>query len=547
MKKYLAGLTAISVAGAASPFMDNAQAKTTDQLQPTTQIIQTSSQTNGAYIVTADALHVRTGPSTSYDITSCVYKGQKLQVIGEENGWLKINHQGKTGYVSSKFVSKNGGSANSNVSTSGKKTVTADVLRVRTSPNTSSSIIGRVYEGQVLQVIGEANGWLKINYNGKTGYVSSEFVTDGGSSSTGNNENVQAANGNYAVNVSSLRVRTGPSTSHTVLGSLHKGQVVQVTGEVQNWFKINYGGKTGYISKGYVTKGGSDVNNNGQQNNNGTVQTGGTYVVNTSSLRVRTGPATYHSVIGGVVNGQALQVTGIENGWLKINHHGKIGYVDSQYVKFVPGGTTPPSEASNPSTSAAVGDYYVNASALNVRSGAGTNYGVIGALSKGTKVTVLSEQNGWSKINYNGKNGYISSQYLAKTPVSGGSNISNPAKGDKIINEAKKHIGKPYVFGTEGPSSFDCSGFITYVFNHAGYSLSRTNAQGFYNQSQKIPNPQPGDLVFFHSTYPTKNYITHVGIYIGNNKMIDAGGTRVDIRDLNSPYYRQHFVGYGRI
>ncbi|WP_369900037.1 SH3 domain-containing protein [Bacillus manliponensis] len=338
MKKYLAGLAAVSVAGAVSPLLDNAQA---------------APQANGAYKVTADALNVRTGPSTSHAVTFRVYEGQILQVVGEENGWFKINHQGKTGYVSS------------------------------------------------------------------------EFVKSGGSSAPESNQVVQVASGNYIVNASSLRVRTGPSTSHAILGSLRKGEVVQVTGEEQNWFKINYGGKTGYISKDYVTKGGSNANtnSNGQQNSNVTVQTGGTYVVDTTSLRVRTGPATSHSVLGSVLKGQTLQVDGAENGWFKINLNGKTGYVSSEYVKFVSSGTTTQPETSNPSK--ATGDYHVNTNALNVRSGAGTNYGVIGALSKGIKVTVLSEQNGWSKIHYNGKTGYISSQYLSKTPASGESNTGN--------------------------------------------------------------------------------------------------------------------------
>ena len=216
----------------------------------------------------ASVLHVRAGSSTSHDVISRVYNGQSLNVIGEENGWFKINVNGKTGFVSGEFVSKNG-ARNSNVSTTGgNNKVTADVLRVRTAPNTSSSVSGRVYEGQTLNVIGEENGWVKINHNGQTGYVSSQFVS-GASSNTGstsnnnnsnNEESVQPASGNYTVNVSSLRVRTGPSTSHPTVGSVKQGQVVQVVGEVQDWFKINYAGQTAYLSKDYVTKGGSNEN-----------------------------------------------------------------------------------------------------------------------------------------------------------------------------------------------------------------------------------------------------------------------------------------------
>ncbi|TXR95595.1 peptidase M23 [Bacillus sp. SH7-1] len=417
MKKILASVAVASVTG--SVFISTAQAKNiiipkdTKHEQPT-GVVKYENQVT----VNTNALRVRTQPNTSSAIMGRVYEGEVLQVIGEENSWLKINHKGKTGYVSSEFVSENIVSAKTNVSMSSSKTVTANVLRVRTQPNTSSAIMGRVYEGKALQVIGEENGWLKINHNGKVGYVSSQFVIDGSSNgSDNNNGKVQVASGNYKVNVSSLRVRIGPSTSHTILGSIHKGQVVQVTGEVQDWVKINYSGQTAYISKDYISKSSSNANANqtNEQQNNVTVQADGTYIVDATSLRVRTGPAIYHSVIGGVLNGQTLQVTGVENGWLKIKHNGRTGYVSSEYVNFVKGGTPSIPEISNPSAGAKVGDYYVNVRLLNVRSGAGTNHGVIGGLSKGIKVQVLFEQNGWGKINYNGKNGYVSSKFLSKT------------------------------------------------------------------------------------------------------------------------------------
>ncbi|WP_369899474.1 SH3 domain-containing protein [Bacillus manliponensis] len=389
MKKIIASMAVASVTGGA--FIGTAEAQTSITSNDTKHepSIHDEITYDNKVTVNTNVLRVRTGPSTSNSIMGRVYEGQILQVIGEENGWFKINHNGKYGYISSEFVSKNEAATK----VSGTKTVTADALRVRTGPGTSNSIIGRVYEGQAVQVIGEENGWFKINHNGKTGYVSSQFVADGNT----------IGSGNYTVNVSSLSVRTGPSTSHTVLGSVRKGQVVQVTGEVQDWLKINYGGQVAYISKDYVSKGGSN-----EGHNNITVQTDGTYVVNATSLRVRTGPATYHSVIGGVVNGQTLQVTGAQNSWFKINHNGRTGYVSSQYVTFMKG---------NSSIGTVVGDYYIKASALNVRSGAGTNYRIMGALPKGTKVQVLSEQNGWSEINYNGKKGYVSSKFLSKTKV----------------------------------------------------------------------------------------------------------------------------------
>ncbi|MGH0950382.1 SH3 domain-containing protein [Bacillus mycoides] len=577
MKKYLAGLAAVSVAGGAAPTLDSVQAAPEQNTQKAaTQTVQASASNNSSYTVNASVLHVRAGSSTSHDVISRVYNGQSLNVIGEENGWFKINVNGQTGFVSGEFVSKNG-ATNNNVSTGGNNKVTADVLRVRTAPNTSSSVSGRVYEGQTLKVIGEENGWVKINHNGQTGYVSSQFVSGAssntGSTSNNNNSNneatVQPASGNYTVNVSSLRVRTGPSTSHPTVGSVKQGQVVQVVGEVQDWFKINYAGQTAYLSKDYVTKGGSNENvtqgNNQGQNNNGTVQTGGTYVVNATSLRVRTGPAAYHSVIGGVLNGTTLNVVGSENGWFKVNYQGKTGYVSSEFVKFVKGGTTTPEQPKQPEQpkhpeQGAIGDYYINASALNVRSGEGTNYRIIGALPQGQKVQVISENSGWSKINYNGQTGYIGTRYLSKTPVGGAvdnkpndnqnnnqnnnNNNTGNNSGDSssILAYAKSMQGVPYVWGGTSANGVDCSGYIYHVFKKFGHNISRQSVAGYWSSLPKTSSPQPGDLIYFQNTY--KAGPSHMGIYLGGGSFIQSGDKGVAIASLNNSYWKSHFSGY---
>ncbi|PGB01112.1 C40 family peptidase [Bacillus toyonensis] len=575
MKKYLAGLAAVSVAGGAAPTLDSVQAAPEQNTQKAaTQTVQASAPNTSSYTVNADVLHVRAGSSTSQDIISRVYNGQSLDVIGEENGWFKINHNGKTGFVSGEFVSKKGAS-NSNVNTTGgKNKVTADVLRVRTAPNTSSSVSGRVYEGQTLNVIGQENGWVKINHNGQTGYVSGQFVS-GVSANTGatndtNQQTVQPASGNYTVNVSSLRVRTGPSTSHTTVASITKGQVVQVVGEVQDWFKINYAGQAAYVSKDYVTKGGSNENvtqgnnQNNNQNNNVTVQTGGTYVVNATSLRVRTGPAAYHSVIGGVLNGTTLNVVGSEGSWFKVNYQGKTGFVSGEFVKFVKGGTATPEQPKQPEkpNQGTIGDYYINASALNVRSGEGTNYRILGALPQGQKVQVISENSGWSKINYNGQNGYIGTRFLSKTPVGGAvdnkpnnntnqnnnntsnNNNTNNNSGDvsAILAYAKSMQGVPYVWGGSSANGVDCSGYIYHVYNTFGHKISRTNVAGYWSSLPKTSNPQPGDLIYFQNTYTAGP--SHIGIYLGGGSFIQAGDKGVAIASLSNSYWKSHFLGY---
>ncbi|WLV26050.1 LysM peptidoglycan-binding domain-containing protein [Aciduricibacillus chroicocephali] len=115
---------------------------------------------------------------------------------------------------------------------------------------------------------------------------------------------------------------------------------------------------------------------------------------------------------------------------------------------------------------------------------------------------------------------------------------------DKLISVAKDQLGTPYVFGGSSPSGFDCSGFISYVYNKAGKSIGRTSAAGFYSKASSVSNPEVGDLVFFAGTY--KSGISHVGIYIGGNQFIHAGGDRVQITSLSNSYWKSHFHSYKR-
>ncbi|GAB6552145.1 enterotoxin EntFM [Bacillus cereus] len=423
MKKVIAGLAAASVAGVAVPGMDSAHAQVSNEALK---------EING---------QTQTQTQTTVTETKTVETTSEL-----------------------------------------KYTVTADVLNVRSGAGTGHNVISKVKSGQVLQVVGQENGWFKVNVNGQTGYVSGDFVTTGGKTGT----TVQQGTGTYTVNVSSLNVRTGPSTSHTVLGSVNKGKTVQVVGEVQDWFKINFNGGTGYVSKDFVTKGGSAVSNETQQpttnNNTTTVQTGGSYVVNTGALKVRTGPATYNAVIGGVTNGKVLNVTGAENGWYKINHNGRTGYVSADFVKFVKGGVN----------------------------------------------NVTNNNN--NNVQQPGKD--------VQKPTTGGDTSS-------IAGFARSLKGKPYRTAGTTPAGFDCSGFIYYVLNKTGHNIERTNVKGYWAQLTKTNNPQPGDLVYFSNTTEAGG-LTHMGVYLGNGEFISAEttSTGVKISSVNNSYWSKHLAGY---
>ena len=323
------------------------------------------------------------------------------------------------------------------------------------------------------------------------------------------------------ITANSVNFRSGPSTSYSSIGKFNKGDKVEYLEENGSWIKVKYSGKVGYVYGTYVEK--------------DTSVTTTTKYVTASSLNVRSGASTSYSVIGKLSKGSKVEVISTSNGWSKIKYDGRTGYVSSQYLS---------SSAPELSTTTK----YVTASSLNVRSGASTTYSVIGKLSKGSKVEVISTSNGWSKIKYDGRTGYVSSQYLSSSASDSSSSTSSSAS--KVISLAKSLLGKPYVWGAQGPSSFDCSGFTYYVFkNAANVTLPRVSKdQSKYGTYVSKSNLKIGDLIFFDTDGSNNGNVSHVGIYLGNNEFIHASSTKgkVVISQMSS-YYNSAYVNARRV
>ena len=120
----------------------------------------------------------------------------------------------------------------------------------------------------------------------------------------------------------------------------------------------------------------------------------------------------------------------------------------------------------------------------------------------------------------------------------------------KLMQEATKYIGFPYQWGGSTPeTSFDCSGFVCWVYTHSGvHNLPRTTAQQIYNQCTPVSKDEvkPGDLVFFTGTYQSSNPVTHIGIYVGDNQMLHCGDP-IGYANLGNSYWVKHFYGFGRL
>ena len=263
-----------------------------------------------------------------------------------------------------------------------------------------------------------------------------------------------------------------------------------------------------------------------------------TATVTTDVLNVRSGAGTNYSIMSKVYKGDALEVVGSSNGWYNVKlSNGKIGWVSGDYLSISSSSTNTESKKGT-----------VTTDTLNVRSGAGTSYSVISKVHKGDTVNIVGSSNGWYKIELsNGKTGWVSADYVSLGSSSNNSNSSSSTttnKAQAIVDLATKQIGKPYVWGAEGPSSFDCSGLTYYVFKNAvGISLPRTSTeQSKTGTTVSKSNLQPGDLIF-SSTNGTGN-VSHVGIYIGNNEMIHAPkpGDVVKKTKINNSYWDNAYL-----
>lgn len=265
----------------------------------------------------------------------------------------------------------------------------------------------------------------------------------------------------------------------------------------------------------------------------------------TGRVNFRSGPSTKHTSYGKITKGTKVTYLGSSGSWIKIKHNLKTGYVHKKYIS-----------SASTSTSTTKTKYVATSAGLNLRKGPSTTYSTIQKLSNGSKVTVISSSNGWSKVKYKNLTGYVLSSYLSSKKTSSTSsattsNSSQSTSSSKVISYAKKFLGKPYLWGAQGPNGFDCSGFTYYVYkNSAGKTLPRTSsAQSKYGTYVSKSNLKPGDLLFFDTVGANNGVVTHCGIYIGNNQFIHAasGQGKVVINNLNSSYYINSYVNARRI
>ena len=276
-------------------------------------------------IVTAETLNARSGIEHNDKVLFSLKKDDKVLILDINNGWSKIQTKdGKEGWVSSIYIalSENDESYSLNRSSSyTQKQVNTNGLNMRSGPGTSYRVFTTINKGTKLDVISESNGWSKINYNGRVGYVYSIYL-----------DSIQPVYTNLTsitVNTNGLNVRSGPSTSYGVVASLNKGSKVSVISENNGWSKILYKNKERYVSSRYL----DSEKTNSQESSTTTKPTiKEMKTVNTQVLNVRKGPSTSYSKLGILSRGSKVSVISESNGWSKILYKEKEAYVSSMYL-----------------------------------------------------------------------------------------------------------------------------------------------------------------------------------------------------------------------
>lgn len=382
------------------------------------------------------------------------------------------------------------------------------------------------------------------------------------------------------VTTDTLRLRKEASTDATILELLSMDDEVEILEESNGWYKVkanvNSVVYTGYVSADYIkvieeTENQEEQNNTEEENEQNT-ENENVEMVKTlaEGTELYTTP-TINALVLNKLNTEAqIQVVSEVNGWAYVTSGDIKGWVRTEKIV-----EKKASETEQNNSSQKTG--YISGNSVNFRKEASTSGTVILRLKRNDQVKIISESDGWSKVEFAGNIGYVSSEYVSnkKITLTSRSSSSRTAKvskksttkttqtknvekeepvvskgtatGSEIVAYAKKYLGYKYVYGGSTPSGFDCSGFTSYVYKHFGYSLSRSSsAQASNGKAVSKSELQAGDIVCFARSSGSKK-VGHVGIYIGGGRFIHAANSRKGVITSNISGDGFYFVCARRI
>ncbi len=335
------------------------------------------------------SLNVRLGPDTTYSKLGYLTRGQWVEVIGESGNWYYVRSlDGRLeGYASKNFLSR----GSSGVSGTGvvKNPVSTQFLNLRQFPSLLAPVLGIYYNGTVFTVLEDLGDWVHVNVNGMQGYFSTAYVSlQGGGTAAW----VRTPNGG------NVNLRSGPSTSYSVVGSASNGSRIKVLQQGTGFSRVSVGERTGFLSNQYI----SDSSSSPVKPLPPVTDQGYCIVRNSYSsyVNLRASASTEAKVLEKGMNGTRYTMITAGSEWCRVLNPstGREGYMMTRYLEL---------HDCAPYRTVKNGNSYVN-----LRSGSSKNTRVLLQVPSGAVVTVISPGSTWCRVSYSGRTGYMMTSFL---------------------------------------------------------------------------------------------------------------------------------------
>ncbi|MBO1265953.1 SH3 domain-containing protein [Proteiniclasticum sp. SCR006] len=413
-------------------------------------------------------LNMRSGAGTHNRILLTIPRNTTVTVLSQSGGWAKVTYGGKTGYVSTSYLTVVSPTTPEPTPTPDPPAGAVDDVRqttanlnFRSASSITSSVLSVIPKGTKLTVQSVSGTWAKVTYGGKTGYVSTNYLSKV-STSTPDPTPTPEPSSDIRETIENLNMRSSGSISATILLTIPKGSKVTVLSESGGWAKLIYNGRTGYSSAAYLRKLAVDPTPTPDPTPDPTPTPTpdptpdptptptpdptpdptpepeptpepapeepvivNSKMIITGNLNMRAEPDGTSTVLTVLPKGTIVTVESFTGKWGKLTYNGYVGYASQNYM----------SPYDEPEVEVPAGeDIRENTYNLNLRSGPGTNYGIILTIPKGTKLTIEKIDGNWAQVTYSGRTGYVSIDYLTK--VSGPDTppeTEEPSASDSII------------------------------------------------------------------------------------------------------------------
>lgn len=405
-------------------------------------------------------------------------------------------------------------------------------LNIRKDPDGAANVVGTLSDGSACEILETLDGWVKISSGEVEGYASSEYILTGDEAKEAAKDLVKER---AYITADNLNIRETPSTDGQIVGKCLQGELHEIVGEENGWYKIS----GGYISADYAEKR-FCMNEANKLDMKAMVlnfydRPGVSNVSN--YLNIRAGAGENEKIIGKLPSYAGCEILEDTNGWYKISSGGITGYVKSDYILT---GDEAKQAAMNHAELMAI----VHADRLNARTEPSTDAKIWTQISENERYHVAEQLDGWVKIEFDESGegdgddeisaAYVSSEfvevrYALSEAIKFSPTEESASLRSRIVNYAMKFLGNPYVWGgTSLTKGADCSGFTMSVMKNFGISLPHySGSQAKSGKRIKSSEMRPGDLVFYGNS---RGKINHVAMYIGNGQVINAASRRSGIK-----------------